>query len=292
MNIKNKEKNSIKVLGTRGASLLVELYERGLRTFGLSEIIEITGLTERSARKLIFRLIKRGVVSRLKPGLYNLVPFELGRQTEYFGNPYVIAKEIWRHAVKKNNGLEKDKEEYYISHGSAMDIHQMVTQPQLVIYTSTIKRIQNHTIMGMEFHFVTCKSSHIFGIKNNWVDKSEKVRVSDLERTILDGLKLPQYCGGITEVAKGLWMKRGDIDVSKMIDYAKQLNIGAVYRRLGFLLETYQIGNLEELNKLRQEVSKTYHVLDPTLPNEGKYNAKWGLRMNVGADELKAMIRT
>ncbi len=30
----------------------------------------------------------------LKPGLFILVPFELGREREYLGNPYVIAREL------------------------------------------------------------------------------------------------------------------------------------------------------------------------------------------------------
>jgi len=40
------------------------------------------------------------------------------------------------------------------------------------------------------------------------VTKQENVRVSDPERTIIDGLKQPQYSGRVTEVAKGLWMSR------------------------------------------------------------------------------------
>ena len=34
------------------------------------------------------------------------------------------------------------------------------------------------------------------------------VYISDIEKTVLDGLKMPGYCGGIAEVAKGFWMKR------------------------------------------------------------------------------------
>jgi len=34
-------------------------------------------------------------------------------------------------------------------------------------------------------------------------------------------------------------MRRDDIDSGKLVDYALRLSVGAVIRRLGYLLETY-----------------------------------------------------
>jgi predicted transcriptional regulator of viral defense system len=53
----------------------------------------------------------------------------------------------------------------------------------------------------------------LFGNTKHWVTKQESVEISDLERTILDGLRHPEYCGGITDVAKGLWMRHDDVRV-------------------------------------------------------------------------------
>ena len=234
----------------------------------------------------MYRLREKGLVTRLRSGLYNMVPFEMGYESDYLGNPYIVAREIVNLKEKRKSSP------YYISHASAMDFHQMVTQPQLVIYTSTTMRIKPHMIMGTEFHFVTCKSSHMFGMKKYWIDNTNQVYVSDLERTIIDGLKMPQYCGGITEVAKGFWMKRNELDIVKMVNYAEKLNIGVIYRRLGFLLETYEINAPNEIDMLQRKISKTYQLLDPTLPNEGKYNSKWRLRMNASTEEFLAVIRT
>src|SRR4030042_949705 len=64
------------------------------------------------------------------------------------------------------------------------------------------------TVLGMEFRFVRCKRSDVFGTAELWVDKREKIVVSDVERTVVDGLKQPEHCGGLTEVAKGLSMRR------------------------------------------------------------------------------------
>ena len=86
--------HSTKSLGPQTSTLFVELNERSKATFNLRDVEEITGLRGSSARTLIHKAEKRGVVTRLRPGLYNLVPFELGRATEYVGDPYVIAREL------------------------------------------------------------------------------------------------------------------------------------------------------------------------------------------------------
>jgi len=49
-------------------------------------------------------------------------------------------------------------------------------------------------------------------LEDVWVTPSQKVQTSDLERTIIDCLDRPELCGGISEVAKGIWAKRNEID--------------------------------------------------------------------------------
>ncbi len=113
-----------------------------------------------------------------------------------------------------------------------------------------------------------------------------------IEKTIIDGLKLPQYCGGITEVAKGLWIKRNKININKLVKYAFKVNIGVVFRRLGFLLDVYQVAEESLLKKLKNKISKKYLLLDPCLIDEGRYDSRWHLRLNILEEEFKAVIRT
>jgi predicted transcriptional regulator of viral defense system len=40
--------------------------------------------------------------------------------------------------------------------------------------------------------------------------------ISDMERTIIDGLRHPAFAGGVTEVAKGLWMNRDELKVEQV----------------------------------------------------------------------------
>ena len=168
----------------------------------------------------------------------------------------------------------------------------MTTQPQLVVYTTVTHLVRPRSIVGTEFRFVRCKPADLFGVEEIWVDKHEKVQVSDLERTILDGLKQPDYCGGMIEVAKGFWIKREALDVPKLVDYALKLNIGAVIRRLGFLMELYQLPATAEIERLRDKLTATYHRFDPGLTAEGKFFSRWKLQLNISEAELLNAVRT
>jgi len=271
---------SFKTMGPQAANLVTMLHERSRAVFRLDDVRDITGLSETSARSFVRKLVDRGVAARLKPGLYALVPFELGRERKYSGNPLVVAREIMH------------GEDYYLSHATAMEIHGMTTQPQLVVMVSTPKPRRSLTALGVEFRFVRCRRGHLFGLTEHWATKQEKVRVSDLERTIIDGLKQPEHCGGLTEIAKGLWMRRQDVNVDRLVQYAKRIGVGAVVRRLGFLLETYEMASAPVLDRLRNGLTSTYVRLDPVLPAEGKRLRRWRLQLNVDAEELRAVVRT
>ncbi|ETI63516.1 transcriptional regulator [Sphingobium sp. C100] len=269
-----REGYNLKTLGPRAAQLIVELNERRQPIFSLADVTEITGLSPSSARSLIANTEARGIVTRLKPGLYNLVPFERGRDTEHVSDPYLIARTLVGDAP------------YFISHGSALELHRMVTQPQLAIVVSCAKRLRPQHIRGYEFRFVDVKPQAFFGLTEIWITSEEQVRVSDPERSIIDGLDHPQYVGGVTEIAKGLWMKRDTLRVELMIDYALRLGVGAVIRRLGYLLEFYGLADAAAFEPLRARLTPTYQRLDPLFPNEGRMLARWRIRLNVEPDEL------
>ena len=274
------KKNNIKTLGVQAARLITTLQERRHLIFRLREVSDITELKAASARSFVRGLVARGVAARLRPGLFTLVPFELGREKEYLGNPYVVARELM---CGRN---------YYISHASALEIHHMTTQPQLVVYVTSPKAMRGRKIFGTEFRFIRCSPARFFGFSEQWADKEEKIWVSDLERTVLDGLKAPKHSGGITEVAKGLWIRRADINVNKLVGYALRLDISAVLGRLGYLMEVLEIGAKRDLELLRRHLGRAYVPLDPLLPPEGKFLARWRLRLNITAKEIHSLLQT
>lgn len=274
------EPNTLKTMGPRAATLVTTLHERNRTVFRLRDVREITGLSDVSARSFVRKLVARGVASRLRSGLYVLVPFELGKERTFAGDPLLVAREIM------------DGEIYYLSHGTAMALHRMTTQPRLGVTVSTPASRRAVDVLGVEVRFVQCRRTRFFGLVDHWVTKQEAVRVSDLERTIVDGVERPDLCGGIVPVAEGLQVRRQDVNVARLLGYARRLDVGAVLRRLGFLLELHGIAEGGELEGVRRRLTTTIVRLDPTLPDEGRYLRRWGLRLNVDPEEIRAAGRT
>ena len=273
-------KPRLKTVGPRMAQLLTALHDRSQTTFTLRDVEKITGLRPNLASSLLHKAANRGLVSRLKRGVFVIVPAELGSATEYSGNPYLVARQLAGEAP------------YFISHASAMELHRMVTQPQLVVFASSTRRIPSRTLQGTEFRFVLVKRAQFFGTTKHWVTKQEFVDVSDLERTVIDGLRQPEYCGGVADVAKALWMRHRNMQTAKLVDYALRLRVGAVTRRLGYLLDLYGIGPQAQLKRLCDVLTETYARLDPTVPTEGPHVARWRLQLNITPQELQAIRAT
>lgn len=281
----NMQYNKSKTLGKKSALLLSLLQERGWTIFDVSKAHQLLDCKAKEAADLVDKMITRGLVTRIKNGLYQLVPFELGRESIYIGDSLIIMSELIANITHSND-------QYFISHGSAMEFHQMVTQPQFKVYATVPRFIKNREIYGTEYRFITVKSQHFFGLKKEWLTKVRSIYVSDIERTILDGLRQPDYCGGITEVAKAMWIKKSEINPTKLIDYAIKLDSGAVYRRLGFLCSLYQICSEESLRPLKERLTASYQLLDPTFPKEGPHKSSWKIQLNISEEELLTLRNT
>jgi predicted transcriptional regulator of viral defense system len=270
-----------KTLGSVSSNLILTLYEKGTLIFSANDVRNITGFKENYLYRFIQQLVDREVILRLKPGKYFIIPQEIGRESRFIGNWYVVAREI------ANSPL------YYISFYSAMDLHNMTAHPLVKIYITTPKqeRKKIRTIVNVKFEFIVQKKEKIWGIQELWINNTEKIRVSDLERTILDCLFKPKYSGGILEIAKGIWIQRDKIDYEKLLDYTQKLNVNVVAKRLGFLFEVFQIGyNLRE--KLRKFVNNKYYLLDPTIPKSETFKNNWKLIANINPEELSKAVQT
>ena len=82
------------------------------------------------------------------------------------------------------------------------------------------------------------------------------------------------------EIAKTLSTTWTQLDESKLRKYAGKIGNSAVAKRLGFLMETLGLGNIEALRKV-VTLAPGFSPLDPTLPRHGKYNRRWGLLVNM-----------
>lgn len=271
-----------KTLGPVSANLISFLYSSNKIIFTLVDIENITGLRDGAARDLASRLIKRNIIARIKYGKYIIIPQEIGDNVSYIGDWYVVAREI----VKSPD--------YYISYYSAMDIHNMITHPVTKVFVTTPKQEYNkqRVVGNTTFEFICMTAKYIWGIQKFWVTKSEQVRVSDIERTIIDCLYRPKYCGGVMEIIKGLWIKKEKIDFDILFDYVIKFKKIVVIKRLGYILESLNLQTANYLNELRTRINDKYYVLDPLLSTEKTYKNFWKLIANIGPEEMRKNVST
>lgn len=272
--------NQYKTLGPVSSYLIRELKRANKNIFHIRDTQAVLNKSAKVTADFLSELVKRGIISRLKPGLFLIIPLEADRN--YLENWHIIAREL----IKPHH--------YYISHYSAMAIHGLTTQPVLKVFITSSKREKNRLISGVEFLFIYTKPSNFFGIEEKWITKQEKIKVSDLEKTLIDALMRSGLCGGISEIAKGIWLRKNRINYERLLKYCKRIKVKAVSKRLGFILQTLNLADKNILAELKDYIknSKTYVPLDPALKKQGKYLSQWRLLVNFNPEELKSIIWT
>lgn len=269
-----------KTLGATSARLLTTLAEQNHLIFSIADAQEILSSNYDATLHTLRRLIRAGWLVRLTAGRYAIVPLSSGSEAIPQVNRHVIAHEIMGETP------------YYISHESAMDIHNMLTRPVTRVIITTPRRLKGREILGMPYRFVYAPASALWGYESNWATPYEQVTVSNLERTILDGLNRPDLCAGISQVVIGLWMRKDDFDWDRLGHYAQKLGRCSVVQRLGYLLELFNLGTPSLNGTLQAVVSSHYVRLDPLLPEEGPYLSRWRLRLNLEPEMLQTIVRT
>ena len=242
--------------------------------FDLPTAAELMGVDRPHATDILHLAAKRGLITHVQRGIYNLVPFEMGSTDFHLENRYAIV------------AASMAGRPYYLSHSSALDLHGLATQPSFDVYVSTLNRLATRNQGGAMIHFITTRESRFFGYALHDLGNNQKVFASDLERALIDGFTRSKYCGGLVEVAKAVFMGKSRIDFEKLVAYARRMNTGAAIRRLGFVLETLGLGDKTPLAELRAALPAGAVKLDQELPLDGAQNSRWGLRLNVSADEI------
>jgi predicted transcriptional regulator of viral defense system len=154
--------------------------------------------------------------------------------------------------------------------------------------------------LGFRCHFVYVAAERFFGLVTAVVDE-QPVVVTDPARTVLDCLARPDLCGGIVEAAKGLYgyARRPDARPDQLTDYAVRMDNQAVIKRLGYLMELFDLPTkfptarwTEVATQWQPGLSAGFVRLDPRLPSEGPYDRRWRLRLNVPDERLLAWMQT
>jgi len=183
-----------------------------------------------------------------------------------------------------------------ISHMSALHQHGLTEQvPRKVFVLTTTEATVPRTrdakraregvhVGGTSYQFVQVKPERFFGTEKVWIGEA-RVTITDPERTLLDGLAMPQYCGDFAEVLHAFEVRSPDLNLQRIIDYSLKLD-AATAKRLGWVLE-HQGVDPSRLERLAALPVKGYRTLDPTGPRKGPCIARWMIQENLSG-KIKA----
>ena len=261
---------------TLGVNLARRLAGEGHRTFTTDEaraLAPAVGLSEGYLRQALHHLTRTGWVIRLRKGLYALSSAVPGVSALH---EFEIAMALTDPAA--------------IGYWSALHYHGLTEQsPRKVFVLTTTEAVTPRTrgtknrgtgfaVGDIAYQFVRVKPERFFGTQKVWVNEA-RITVTDPERTLLDGLSQPEYCGDFAEVLHAFDVRGRDLNLKRIIEYALRLDASTA-KRLGWVLE--KRGFPAEMLKALAEVPvKGYRTLDPTGPRRGSCSRRWMIQENL-----------
>lgn len=231
------------------------------------------------ARKLAHILIKKGWLEPLTRGKYLLISASRGPKGIPDMNPYLVARSL--------------KQPYFFAYRLACFQHGLLSQVPTLIHIAVRKQKQPIEIKNVRFKFIILSKKRFFG-SEEMSAFGEKLKISDLERTVLDALDRPELVGGIETAAQVLLQAGKKIVSAKILNYLQRMNDSALARRFGYLAELLGIKLSKKLEAfLKSQVKKdpAYLGKPKRWGSAGQHNKRWNLILNVPKRDLMGEIR-
>ena len=224
-------------------------------TFTLSDASKIIGNLP-ATKKYLAGMVKAGYVNKIRNNLYTCYDFALNSDC---ANRFQIAS-----SINKNS---------YISYHSAFEFYGFYNQMFNEIQVSSSKRFSHFEYDGYSYK---CFSNDI----DIQIDTIQGVRVTSIERTIVDSINMLGKVLDIEELIKCLDLIHL-VNEKKLTEALEAYHKEILYRKVGYILSYYK-------NEFR--LSETFFNLCLTRgvhSNKGclvmndkdnlKFNSKWGL---------------
>lgn len=252
-------------LGKLERGRLTEVMRNSKGTISVGEASTILKINRSEVSKMLSRWTVKGWLSRVRQGHYVPVPLESRTADISLEDAWVIAERLYSPC--------------YIGGWSAAEHWDLTEQifRTILVMTTRKPRTHNPVIKGTSFMLRSIPRKAMFGLKSVWRGQI-KIQISDPSRTIIDMLSDPVLGGGIRFTADmfAKYMKSEKKDMESLIKYAKLLGSGAVFKRLGFLLERYGKDEKNAIDTCKLSLTTGNAKLDPKLSAD-KLITKWRL---------------
>ena len=234
--------------------------------FNMSDVEEFYDSYE-GARSAVKTLIKDGLVLKIRANLYTCVSGETG---EPVANRFQIASRLTSSA--------------YISHHTAMEYYGITDQVFYDVYVSSESSFREFEFGGYTYHYIKSKIQD--GVDSPLY--SGGIKVTNIERTIIDSIKDMDKISGMEEVVENI-NSVSTIKEEFLLKYLAQYKNQFLYQKVGFLMQ---------LDKNRFNLSDDFYYICQKnmgkstryLTNEMvnfRYDKKWKLMIPTKFENMK-----
>ena len=194
---------------------LEELHK--LRIFRLKDVETLVGNLN-SAKDLLQNYKKQRLICQVRRNLY--VVTDLASKVS-LANKFEIAGKI--------------SSTSYLSYQSALEFHGLAHQVFYDLWVSSSKRFNSFEFEGIRFQY--CESKSLSGVMN--ANSSPFIRVTNLERTVIDCIDKIERCGGLEELIQSISLI-SYLDQKLLLNYLQEFNKQFLYQKVGFILEYFK----------------------------------------------------
>jgi len=264
-----------RTLSKNEARIVLDLEWRGKKTLNINDLRSMLGRSEGYARSFAHRLVEKRWLERIRPGLFQLIPADRGREGVGDTNPLAVGALL--------------ADPYFYSYGTACTHHGFTEQVFAQAYVVCRASRRPVRVRDTQFVFMAVAESRFFGFEDTDVLGSV-VHMATKERALLDAVDRPAYAGGIGEVSHIVEKASSRISWSKVLDGLARWGESAVAQRLGYLIDLHGI---ELATHVRRRLlghvtagSKLHLGPRNTWGTAGHLNAIWGIIENVPRERL------
>ncbi len=234
--------------------------------FTIDDVKKLTD-NEKTAYTQLNRLVKKDLIRKIRKNIYSAVNPATGQMV---ATRYQIACAITRTA--------------YISHHSAFEYYGLANQVFYEVYVSSETKF-NH----FEYDLVTYK--YVASRMEQGVVKAKNttgVRITDLERTVIDSIRDFNKIGGFEELLNCLEGVHY-LDETKLRRYLDIYNTQGLYQKVGYLLDHYQKDmQLSQafVEYCKSKIGKSRRYLVSEAKENSYYNSEWELMVPEGLFQI------
>ncbi|MFA6604092.1 MAG: type IV toxin-antitoxin system AbiEi family antitoxin [Patescibacteria group bacterium] len=251
-------------------ALLAKKTKAGI--FSINEAAKALNLPTKKISERLATLVGGGWIVRIRRGLYLIPSLE--------AEPWkpTMPEDGWVLAVAAFSPC-------YIGGWSAAEHWHLTEQifRTILVFTAASVRASEVNLHGYSFRLFKVPKKRLEGISFVWRG-TERIPISSPERTIADGLRNPEVCGGIRhliEIVKE-YAASSDDDWSKLMEAMRGSANGAAWKRFGFLVETLWPERKRNIAEAEKNLSAGYARLEPRSKEKGTLTRRWRLWVNIG----------